>query len=295
MNSAGLVEATREQIRLADQTGCRLQISHLQAAGRENWHLQELALAEIESARMRGMDVEFDIYPYQYGSTVLTQLLPQWTLEGGIQALLGRLSNPELSARIADQMSDTGPKLWADVIVSSLDSADNADLIGKHIGEIAERRGCSPERCAIDLLLEEEANVNIISFNQSEGNLRQLITHALCSVITDGFYVKGRPHPRLHGTYPELLGELVRNKQWLSLTDAIHKSTGQPAARLRLMDRGLLQRGYRADLTIFDPTGIASRSTYSDPAQSPAGISAVFKNGSVVWGSMHRAARIPLT
>ncbi len=284
--SAGLVDATREQIRLAESSGCRLQISHLQAAGRENWHLQEAALLEIESAKKRGVDVEFDIYPYQCGSTVLTQLLPQWTLNGGVDALLSRLTNGETSREIEEEMRSSGPRLWSDVTISSVETDANASLVGMNMQQIAEHRGCAPERCTLDLLAEEAANVNIISFNQSENNLRQLIAHPLCSVITDGFYVKGKPHPRLHGTYPELLGELVRNKRWLSLAEAIHKSTGKPAARLRFPDRGLLKPGYKADVTVFDPLEITSHATYDEPARSPAGIRAVLKNGSLVLGSI---------
>ena len=284
--SSGLVDATREQIQLAEATQCRLQISHLQAAGRDNWSLQELALHEIESAKMRGVDVEFDIYPYLCGSTVLTQLLPQWTLDGGTEALLNRLNDTGSSNRIVDEMRSSGPKLWADVTISSVESDANADLVGDTVETIARRRGCAPERCAMDLLIEESANVNIISLNQSEDNLRLLLSHPLCSVITDGFYVKGKPHPRLHGTYPELLGTLVREKRWLSLREAIHKSTAKPAARLGLHDRGLLKPGYKADVTIFDPLHIASHSTYEEPARSPGGIQAVLKGGALVLGSM---------
>lgn len=285
--SAGLLDATREQIQLAENTGCRLQISHLQTAGRANWHLQEPTLEEIESARQRGIDIEFDIYPYQCGSTVLTQLLPQWTLDGGTEDLLNRLRDPQIRASIIDEMRRSSAKQWADVTISSVESAGNANVVGKTVQQIAEERGCSPETCAMDLLLEEDAAVNIISFNQSEDNLKQLLTHPLCSVITDGFYVKGKPHPRLHGTYPELLGNVVREKGWMSLAEAIHKSTGKPAARLQLSDRGLLKGGYKADITIFDPSAISSHATYDDPTRTPGGINAVIKNGRVVLDSAH--------
>ena len=280
--SAGLLDAVREQIQLAQKTECRLQISHLQAAGRVNWRLQEPALEEIEAARRRGLDVEFDIYPYQCGSTVLTQLLPQWTLDGGSDALLKRLTNPETNRQIIDEMRSSSPRVWSDVTISSVQTAANASLIGKTVQQIADQRGYAPDHCALDLLIEEAATVNIISFNQSEQNLRQLLTHPLCSVITDGFYVKGKPHPRLHGSYPELLGALVREKRWLSLPEALHKSTGKPAARLHLADRGLIKPGYKADLTIFDPAAIASHSTYAEPTIAPTGIRAVIKSGAVV-------------
>jgi dihydroorotase/N-acyl-D-amino-acid deacylase len=273
-----LLEATREQISLAEQTGCRLQISHLQAAGRANWRLQEPALAEIEAAHARGVDVEFDIYPYQCGSTVLTQYLPQWALDGGNAALLRRLRDRAHRATIFEEMK-AAPRYWSDITISSVASAGNEPLVGKTVSEIAELRGADAENCALDLLIEEEAAVNIVCFNQSEENLRQLITHPLCSVITDGFYVKGKAHPRLYGTYPELLGKLVRERHWLSLSEAVHKSTGQPAARLNLSARGVLRAGNVADLVIFDADQISSPATYDEPNREPRGIVHVIKNG----------------
>lgn len=271
-----LVESTREQLDLAEKTNCRLQISHLQAAGRGNWQLQEPALAEIEAARARGVDVEFDIYPYQCGSTVLTQTLPQWTLDGGNGALLQRLRDPETRKRICDEMKRK-PRYWNDVTISS----GNELLVGKTVAEIAKLRGVDEEDCAMDLLIEEDALVNIVSFNQSEENLRQLITHPLCSVITDGFYVRGKAHPRLYGTYPELLGKLVRERNWLSLSEAVHKSTGKPAARLNLAERGVLRAGAVADVVVFGAEQIGTAASYDQPEQDPTGIAYVIKNGAV--------------
>jgi dihydroorotase/N-acyl-D-amino-acid deacylase len=276
-----LLEATREQIALAERTKCRLQISHLQAAGRGNWNLQQPTLDEIEAARARGVDVEFDIYPYQCGSTVLTQCLPQAALDGGNAALLVRLTDSLQRNLILEEMK-APPRYWDDITISSVATAKNEPLVGKTVAEIAKLRGTVPENCAMDLLIEEDAAVNIISFNQSEENLRQLITHPLCSVITDGFYVKGKAHPRLYGTYPELLGKLVREQGWLSLTAAIHKSTGKPAARLNLQDRGILRAGNVADLVVFDAAKISSPASYDDPNREPQGISHVIKNGAVV-------------
>jgi N-acyl-D-amino-acid deacylase len=279
--SAGLLDALREQIDLAERTGCRLQISHLQAAGRKNWPLLQPALAEIEVARDRGIDVEFDIYPYQCGSTVLTQLLPQWTLDGGIDALLARLRDQATRRAILEEMESSQAKLWSDVTISSVASSKNANAVGQTVSDAAALRGQEPGEYALDLLIEEHGAVNMITFNQSEENLRQLITHPLCSVITDGFYVKGKPHPRLYGTYPELLGSLVRERKWLSLPEAIYKSTGKPAARLNLRDRGLLRPGYMADLVIFDPAHIASHATYEAPEATPEGIAQILKSGHI--------------
>ena len=285
----GLVDAVREQLDIARATGCRIQISHLQAAGRANWHLQPLALDEIETARSEGIDLEFDIYPYQCGSTVLTQWLPQWALEGGAEALVNRLRNPATREQIRDETERARSQEWTDISISGLGSDRNAPLIGKTMAEAAAVRGRAPVDTALDLLIEEDAAINVISFNQSESNLRQLLTHPLCSVISDGFYVKGKPHPRLHGTFPELLGSVVRERRWMKLSEAIHKITGKPASRLGLRDRGFLRDGYAADLTLFDPDRIRSRATYESPDISPEGISYVIKNGEIGY----RESRIP--
>jgi len=269
--SSGLVDAVREQFDLARASGCRLQISHLQAAGRSNWPLQQQALDMIEARRATGVDVEFDIYPYQCGSTVLTQWLPQWALDGGTDALLARIQDSATRTRILNEMAQSPQNAWSDITISGLASEANAPLIGTKIKDADQ---------ALDLLIEEHAAVNVISFNQSEENLRQLLTHPLCSIISDGFYVKGKPHPRLHGTFPELLGNLVRDRKWMSLEEAVHKITAKPAARLNRKSH--LEAGAPADLTIFDPATVASRATYESPQEDPTGIRYVIRQGKIV-------------
>jgi dihydroorotase/N-acyl-D-amino-acid deacylase len=122
----------------------------------------------------------------------------------------------------------------------------------------------------------------MISFNQSDDNLRQALTHPLSIIISDGFYVKGKPHPRLHGTFPLWLGEMVRRRKWLPLHEAVHKITRRPAQRFGVDKRGLLARGYWADVTVFDAGAIDSPATYQKPEQSPVGIRYVFREGRMI-------------
>ena len=281
----GLVEATREQLDLARATDCRLQISHLQAAGRANWDLQRRALDEIETARAQGIDVEFDIYPYQCGSTVLTQWLPQATLDGGMDALMARLRDKSSRVKIAKETEHSRAQEWSDLTISGVASERNRGLIGKTIADVAALRGCAGVDAMLDLLIEEHAEVNVICFNQSEDNLRELLSHPLCSVISDGFYVTGKPHPRLHGTFPELLGRVTRERRWLTLPEAVHKITGKPAARLGFTDRGLLREGYIADITVFDADRVASPATYESPELPPEGIAFILKGGEISFQS----------
>ena len=93
----------------------------------------------------------------------------------------------------------------------------------------------------------------------------------------------GSAHPRGAGTFHRVLGRFVREKHWLSLTEAIRKMTSLPAQRLGWKDRGILREGAWADLVLFNPETVIDRSTYTSPATLPAGIEKVFVNGVLVW------------
>jgi N-acyl-D-aspartate/D-glutamate deacylase len=274
-----LEEAVDEQLELARRTGCRLQISHLQAVGPRNWDKQRIVLEKIENAAAGGMDVGFDCYPYTRGSTVLTQLLPQWALDGGIDGLLARLADQTERKRIAAETEATLAQGWSGILISSVESPSNSALIGRTIAAIAEDRAREPVETVFDLIHEEHGRVNMLEVNQSEPNLRQTLAHPLSCIISDGFYVKGRPHPRLYGTFPLLLGEISRKRAWLTLAEAVHKITGKPAGRFKIAKRGRLERGYIADVVVFDPDTIDSPATYESPTLAPTGIRHAFRNG----------------
>jgi N-acyl-D-amino-acid deacylase len=278
-----LIEAVDEQLELVRRTGCRLQISHFQAVGPRNWNKQAVALEKIENAASQGFDVGFDCYPYIAGSTVLTQLLPQWALGGGIDGLLGRLDDSSARKRIAAETDASLEQGWTNILIAALETPSNRDLIGQSIATIAESRGRKPVEVVLDLIEEEQGHVNMLEMNQSEANLRQTISHPLSCIISDGFYVKGRPHPRLYGTFPLLLGEMSRERGWLTLAEAVHKITDKPARRFSILGRGRLERGYFADVVVFDPATINSPASYQAPSLPPNGIRYVFRNGVALW------------
>ncbi|MGH9672170.1 MAG: N-acyl-D-amino-acid deacylase family protein [Bryobacteraceae bacterium] len=277
--SSRLVEAVDEQIGLARRTGCRVQISHMQAAGRRHWERFAPALERIEKAAADGCDIAFDCYPYAAGSTVLTQLLPSWTMDGGIDGLMRRLADGTQRRSIADETGRGMQLDWDEIQISSVDSGANRALIGSTLAAIAANRKRDAVDVALDLLAEERGAVNIIEFCQSETNLRAAIRHPLSMVISDGFYVRGRPHPRLAGTFPRLLGEICRERRWLPLSEALRKITDAPARRFGLDRRGRLERGWRADVTVFDPRTVGSPATYEEPELAPVGICHVFRHG----------------
>jgi N-acyl-D-amino-acid deacylase len=277
--SDDLLPSIQEQLDLARESGCRLQISHLQTVGRRNWDKQVRALDMLQQARQDGIDVEFDSYPYLAGSTVMTQLLPQWTLDGGAAAMVARLTDAAQREQILAQMKVAMPQRWSDIIVAGVASEKNQHMVGSNVEALATAAGHEPAEFALDLMVEEQGQVSIVSFNQSDENLRALLTNPLCTVISDGFYVRGRPHPRLYGTFPSLLGELCRDRMWMTMPEAIYRITGKPAERFGLAGRGRIAVGYRADLVLFDPESIASQATYDAPEQAPLGIRAVYRDG----------------
>lgn len=277
--SAGLLDAVEEQLAIAEASGCRLQISHLQAAGEDYWPLQQRAIAAIEAASEHGIDVAFDAYPWLAGSTVLTQVLPQDALEGGLAKLLTRISDPVQRESIRSRIKSEAR--WNALVVTS--AAKNSEsIVGRSVQDIASERRCDPENTVLDILTEQEGNVNIVEHCQSRENLHALLTHPLATVITDGVYTIGRSHPRLYATFPLLLEEMVRKRKWLSMEEAVHKVTGKPAATFHLDDRGRIAEGYLGDVTVFNPETIHTDATYEKPDVPPTGIRAVLRSGTVV-------------
>jgi dihydroorotase/N-acyl-D-amino-acid deacylase len=288
--AAQLVEAVDEQIGLARRSGCRLQISHLQAVGPANWHRQRAALERIEMAHAEGMEIAFDAYPYLAGSTVLSQLLPQSVWVDGYASYLASVHDAGARSQLAEWVRANTAQRWADIHISAHAPVDNGeDLAGQTVAGYAERQGISPAEAVLELIERTRGQIGIVSFNQSEENLRESLTHPLSSIVSDGLYSHGTPHPRLYGAFAQFLGHCARELGWLTLPEAIRKITSLPADRMGLRDRGRLAVGCRADLVCFDPQQIASPATYDAPRARPIGIHAVYRNGVEIVAGTHPA------
>ena len=196
--------------------------------------------------------------------------------------MLARLDDRAERTRITAETEASLAQGWAGIWIASVESQRNRSLIGKTVAAIAEERAREPVEIVLDLIQEERGLVNILELNQSQPNLRQTLSHPLSSIISDGFYVKGNPHPRLYGTFPLLLGEISRERGWLTLAEAVHKITDKPAHRFGIAKRGRLQNGYFADVIVFDPETVNGPATYENPTLAPTGIRHVFRNGAEV-------------
>jgi N-acyl-D-amino-acid deacylase len=288
-----LLPAIEEAVGVGRATGTRVQISHLKLAGSGNWGKASQVLGAIDRARAQGVDVGYDIYPYRAGNTALAALLPPWAHEGGVDAMLERLREPESRKRLRDDMvREVGdweniaePGMWGDITISSVATMDNKHLQGMNVEEISREVDKSPEDAIMDLLLEESGKVSMINFHLVEADIEALVQHPAAMIASDGFTATlGSPlcssaHPRWFGTFPKILGRYVRDRRTLSLEEAIHKMTALPARRFRLSRRGEIVRNAYADIAIFDPAEISDTATYENRNSPPIGMKYVFVNG----------------
>lgn len=153
-----------------------------------------------------------------------------------------RLTDRTERKRIAAETDSSLEQGWTNILISALETPANRDLIGQTIASIATTRECEPVEVVFNLIEEEQGRVSILEMNQSGTNLRQTLSHPLSCVISDGFYVKGHPYPRLYGTLPLLLGEMSRERGWLTLAAAVRKITDKPACRFSMWWFLILQR-----------------------------------------------------
>jgi N-acyl-D-amino-acid deacylase len=295
-----LLTAISEAIRIGKESGAAVQISHFKVAGRKNWDTVGQALALIDEAGVAGLDVTADLYPYLAGSTGLSALLPRWAHEGGKDAISKRLTDPGVRAEMTASMQCEGfakDVEWDRVLISFAPGKE--DYQGRYVAELAREQGKTPHEWVFDALLETGLRADMVTFMMSEENRLRELRHPAMMVGTDGMgYAlpgatsQGLPHPRNYGTFPRILGHYVREQKVLSLQEAVWKMTGFPAQKLGLRDRGLVKKGFRADLTLFDPKRVADRATYVSPHQYPEGVPHVLVRGVfVVRDRVHTGAR----
>jgi N-acyl-D-amino-acid deacylase len=293
--SSMLLDSIAEAIRIGEEGGVGVQVSHVKASGKENWPKIDAALRLIETARARGVDVAGDVYPYNAGSTKLDNMMPAWAHEGGLDRLLERLADRATRRRIVEECLIEGER-WRTVSQGGIGfdqvfiaTCRRRELEGLNLAQVARQSGQAPAEVLMNLLLEERCTVGMVSFSQSIDNVAKVLAHPALMIGSDSIPLyegegerPGKPHPRTYGTFPRVLGEYARERKLFSLETAIHKMTGMAAARIGLRERGLVQPGYFADLAVVDPATVRDESSYPDPHRYPSGIPYVVVNGAVV-------------
>jgi len=290
-----LLDAIDEAIRIGREGGVPVEIYHLKAAGRRNWHKAEEAIAKIDLARAQGMDVQANMYPYVAGGTGLTACLPPWASADG--RLFENLQDPEARRRIRDEIrSQSGD--WENlcqlatpegVLLLGLEREENRAYVGRRLDDVAEEMGKDWIDAAMDLILSERQRIGTIYFLMSDENVKLQLRQPWIKFGTDAGGVNpaaaadiGPVHPRSYGTFPRIMGHYVRDENVMPLTEAVRKATSAVATRLGIQDRGILREGFYADVVVFDPKTIIDRATFTRPHQVSQGVEHVFVNGRAV-------------
>lgn len=284
---AHLIEGMEEVIEIGRQSGIPVLITHFKVMGRKNWGLSEKTLKMVDDARQEGVEVTIAQYPYTAGSTMLHAVIPPWYHAEGPDKLVKMLREDKEPIK-KDILERTDWENWAEnngwenIIASSVESDANKQHEGKSIAEIASMRGLEdPADAALDLLAEEELAVGMIIFCMDEKDVVRIMKHPSVSIITDGL-LGGKPHPRVYGTFPRILGRYCRDQGILKLEEAVRKMTSLPAEKLRLKTKGRIAENFDADITIFNLDTIIDNATYENPKQFPSGIEWVIVNGKLV-------------
>ncbi len=296
-----VIESIGESIYIAEKAELPLQISHLKAAGSINWWKMPMMIDLIERAKERSISITADRYPYTAYSTGLSVFFPQWALDGGAECFVDRLKNKDIRQRMRKETLEKFKGYsWEDLVIVDVHLDKNKGLIGKNISEAATESKQDPYEFLCDLLIEEGGDVDHVGFGMSNENTDLVLQHPLVMMGSDGSALApygplshGVPHPRNYGAFPRFLGHYVREKNILSLPEAIKKITSMPSAKMRLQDRGSIKEGNFADLVVFDPQTITDKATYTTPKQYPLGIDYVIVNGKIVIDHGKHSGELP--
>jgi N-acyl-D-amino-acid deacylase len=297
MRSEGdhIEEAVQETIDIARASGAPAEIHHLKLIGRANWGKLDKVVGMINAARASGVRITADMYTYTAGGTALDASMPPWVHDGGPEAMVARLRDPAVRAKVLAAMREQHPKDWENLgrqagpdgmLLLSVKHAALKPLMGKTIAEIAKMRGVSAEDAIVDLVIEDEAGAGAAYTVMSEDNIPRQIALPWVSSGSDaessapeGVFLLSSTHPRAYGNFARIFAKYVREQHVLSVEEAVRKLTSLPADVLSLADRGRLAKGAFADIVIFDPKTFQDHSTYAKPMQYATGVTDVFVNG----------------
>jgi N-acyl-D-amino-acid deacylase len=296
MRSEGdrLLEAVQETVDIARASGGPAEIYHLKQAGKNNWGKLDALVQAVDAARAAGVRITADMYVYTAGATGLDAAMPPWVQDGGLEAWIARLKDPQVRKRVLADMRDPKPQ-WENLmgaagaqgtLLLGFKNPALKALTGKTLAAVAKARGVSAQDAAIDLVIEDGSRVEVAYFLMSEDNIKREVTLPWVSFDSDadapapeGVFLKSSRHPRTYGNFARVLAHFVREEKVLTLQQAVHKLAALPAATLSLSDRGLLKTGYFADVVVFDPARVQDHSTYERPQQLATGVEDVWING----------------
>ena len=254
-------DAFTEAIAIGERAHIPVQISHIKLGTVGVWHKAAEAIALIDRARARGVDVTADAYPYNAWSSTITVLVPD--------------KRYDYPPSVQKALADVGGA--GNVLI--VRHAPHPEYEFRTLDAVARDQKTTP----VDLFIQivKDGGAGIVCTSMIDDDIRAFYLKPWVMVASDGG-IDAR-HPRGAGTFPKVLGRYVREQHWITLPEAIRKMTSAPARRLALTGRGRIEKGRVADVVVFDPRAVVDRSTFTDPTALPAGVEKVFVSGELVW------------
>jgi dihydroorotase/N-acyl-D-amino-acid deacylase len=286
-----LVKSVQETIRIGEEADLPAQITHHKVVGVDMWGASQETLALVDAANARGVDVSIDQYPYTASSTGISVLFPAWSRAGSREDQLARLMDPEIRARIKEGIvfnliHDRGGNDPSRVAIANCEW--DSSLNGKNFSEILrERKQLVNMENAAELALEIQLNGGCfgVFHAMSEKDVARIMRHPRTMVASDGgIHIPGEgvPHPRNYGTFARILAYYVRDKQIISMGEAIYKMSRYPAQRIGLNERGRISVGAIADIAVMDLGSVQDHASFDQPHRYASGVQHVLVNGVMV-------------
>ena len=297
-----VIDSVQETIRIGEEGRLPTQITHHKIIGKANWGKSADTLRLVDEARARGVDATIDQYPYTASATSIQgALIPQWAQEGGRPQMLARLKDPAARAEIKAETvllleNERGGGDPKNVVLSGCEW--DMSLAGKNLADVTRLRGGEVtlgNAAEAVIWIIEQGGCGGIFHAINEDDLVRILKHPATMVGSDGevpIFGQANPHPRSYGTFARVLGVYVRDKQVITLEEAVRKMSSAPAQPIGLADRGVLRPGLKADIAIFDPATVRDTATFEKPHSYAEGVSVVIVNGQVAFeGGKMTAAR----
>jgi N-acyl-D-amino-acid deacylase len=290
-------KAVQEVIDIAEANKIPLQLSH--HAGGTTQRVRRKALKAVKLAKERGLEVGHDNMPWAGGCTAVLAHLPPWILDGGIEKLMERLHDPDIRNQSIDEIENYKPK-WPNwehnymtdkffdkyTHICGFKMEKNKKLEYMTIQEIAEELNKDIYNALLDLIIEEKGKLFTVGFMDhplAQKYYDELIADPDCSIETDAVGADFKnPFPVAYGNFTKVLGEIARDRGVISQVEAVRKMTSLPAKQMQIKERGIIKKGYFADITIFNPKTVNSRVSFNEHYKNSEGIEYVLINGKIV-------------
>lgn len=274
--TVGFIPALQEAISIAEKAGIHLHLAHIKALGVDVWGKSKEAVKLIEQAQKAGVSLSADQYPWLASGTKLhSAVIPKWVMADSVSAFHQRLNDPQLSAKIDQQITENIRRRGGATALL-ITAFSDPNLVGLTLKDVANKWQVSAVDAAKKLV--QLGEVRVASFNMSPDDVEHFMQQPWVVTSSDGT----NGHPRKYASFPTKYQEYVVKKGLLSLDQFITRSSGKTAQLLKLDKIGKIKEGYQADIIVFDAKNYRPNADFSNWNLFSSGISTVIINGKMV-------------